>query len=290
MGNLDLFVPYRQKMVIAPCGVRLIEERLAMASLRVFTVPCLSDNYAWLIQDIPSGNLAVVDTPAARPIIGKMRELGVPAGTSPVILNTHHHKDHTGGNLMLKEELGAFVVGPKNEHISGIDRAVGEGDIVRIGSSACRVIDIPGHTKGHVGYVFDDPGIAFVGDTMFSHGCGALFEGSFRQMWKSLSKIMDLPPSTLVFCAHEYTEANLNFAMAAFKDDPEIQQVHAMVRDMRSRNEQTIPSLLEQELRTNPFLRCRLPEVQATFGKSNAVDAFTHVREGKDLWGRGGSL
>ena len=270
------------------CGTRLIQERLANASLRVFTVPCLQDNYAWILQDVATGQLAVVDTPSPNPIIAKMRELGV--HRPPIILNTHHHRDHTGGNLKMKEILGATVVGPANEHIAGIDRAVAKGDTVQIVDSTCRVIDIPGHTKGHIGFVFDEPGIVFVGDTLFSHGCGALFEGSYRTMWKSLSKIMELPPNMLVFCAHEYTESNVKFAMQMFNDDQELKAVHEEITELRSRGEQTIPSLLGQEMRTNPFLRCRLPEIQMKLSQPSAVEAFTRMRDGKDTWGRGGSL
>jgi len=273
----------------ASCGVRLIQERLANASLRVYTVPCLRDNYAWIIQDVPTGQLAVVDTPSAKPIAEKLKSLGIPSGRDPIILNTHHHKDHTGGNLQLKEELDAYIYGPKNDHVVGIDRQLVDGDEIRIGESKCRVIEIPGHTKGHIGYVFDEPGLVFVGDTLFSHGCGALFEGSFTQMWKSLTKIMQLPSHYLVFCAHEYTEFNLMYAMEIFPDDQEIKEVYGQIMDLRRRGEQTIPSLLDQELRTNPFLRCRLPDYQNMLGATGAIDAFTRVREGKDVWGRGSS-
>lgn len=274
-------------MGLAPCGVRLIQERLAQASVRIFTVPCLRDNYAWIIQDIPTGQLAVVDTPSAKPIADKLRSLGIPAARNPIILNTHHHRDHTGGNLQLKEELNAIVYGPKNDHIVGIDKQLVEGDTVLIGESSCRVIELPGHTKGHIGYVFDEPGLVFVGDTLFSHGCGALFEGSFSQMWKSLTKIMQLPPHYLVFCAHEYTESNLMYAAQVFTGDQEIEDVYKQVMELRRQGQQTIPSLLEQELRTNPFLRCRLSGYQERLGASSAVEAFTIVREGKDVWGRG---
>jgi hydroxyacylglutathione hydrolase len=270
----------------ASCGLRLIQERMSNASVKVFCVPCLRDNYAWVLQDIPTGQLAVVDTPSAKPILTKFQELGL-TGPPPVILNTHHHKDHTGGNIELKEKVDAYIVGPKNDHIVGVDRQVVEGDEVRLGSSTCRVIDIPGHTKGHIGYVFEAAGIVFVGDTLFSHGCGALFEGSYSQMWKSLSKIAELPPHFLVFCAHEYTESNLRYALKVFPDDQDILDVYVQVQELRKLNEPTIPSLLDQELRTNPFLRCRSPHFQMKIGETTAVDAFKAVREGKDVWGRG---
>ena len=270
------------------CGAQLIQQRLAGANLRIFTVPCLADNYAWVIQDVATGALGVVDTPAGKPILAQIEKLGLPSDSGDfhrlTILNTHHHKDHTGGNQLIKDALGAYVVGPSKEKISAIDKPLVEGDIVRIGASTCRVIDLPGHTCGHIGYVFDDPGVVFVGDTMFSHGCGALFEGSPAQMWKSLTKIMSLPESTLVFCAHEYTQANVMFGINLFPDHHELRDIHAQVKSLRERGEQTVPSLLAQELRTNPFLRCRLPEVQLELKKSTALEAFTYVRTNKDAW------
>ena len=271
----------------APCGLRLIQERLSSSSLRIHTVPCLRDNYAWILQDVPTGQLAVVDTPSAKPIIDKFRELGISEGRNPIILNTHHHDDHTGGNLEIKKELNAMIFGPKIDHIVGIDRCLEEGDQVHIGNSVCRVIDIPGHTHGHIGYVFDDIGVVFVGDVLFSHGSGAVFEGSFSQMWDSLTKIMELPPNYLVFCAHEYTESNVKYALHALPDDMELMEVHKQVTDLRKNNQQTVPTLLEQELKTNPFLRCRLPAYQKLIGATNAIEAFTRVRQDKDLWGRG---
>ena len=267
-------------------GNHLIRSRLftPSSSLRVYTVPCLRDNYAWIIQDVKTGCLAVVDTPSPKPIISKLEELGIPTGTQVTILNTHHHRDHTGGNEAIKHSISTVIYGPAKEKILGIDHKVQEGDIIRIGESACRVIDIPGHTCGHVGYVFDDPGLVFVGDTLFGHGCGALFEGSYSQMWKSLSKIMSLPPSTMIFCAHEYTEYNVMFARTIFPDDEDLEKVHGSVSALRQAGEQTVPSLLEQELSTNPFLRCRHPDIQTRIGASSAVDAFTKVREGKNIW------
>lgn len=276
--------------MVASCGLRLMQERLATASMKVYSVPCLRDNYAWILQDVSTGQIAIVDTPAAKPIIEKIHEIGLAPERNPIILNTHHHRDHTGGNLQIKEALGAIVFGPKNDHIVGIDKQLVEGDIVHIGNSSCRVLDLPGHTKGHIGYVFDDPGLVFVGDTLFSHGCGALFEGSFAQMWKSLSKIAKLPSHYLVFCAHEYTESNLLYARQVFRDDTEIEAVYRQVHELRSRGEPTVPSLLEQELATNPFLRCGSRYYQEILGKASALEAFTYVREGKDFWGRGNPI
>ena len=272
-------------------GTRLIQERLntSTSPLKVFTVPCLHDSYAWILQDVKSGQLAVVDVASAKPIIAKMRELGLKENLPPIVLNTHHHDDHTGGNLEIKRELKATVVGPTNDHIIGIDRSVADGDIIHIGETVCKVLDIPGHTHGHVGYVIEALGLVFVGDTLFSHGCGAVFEGTYQAMWDSLSVIMNLLPHYLVFCAHEYTEANLHFAKSVFPDEETV-KMYDLVSSMRKDGQQTVPTLLSQELSTNPFLRCRLPEIQKKFGKSSALDTFEHLRRLKDSWGRGSSV
>ncbi len=264
------------------CGVHLIKERLSGSKVNVFTVPCLNDNYAWILQDKASGHLAVVDTPSGKAILPKLQELGIPSNSHVTILNTHHHQDHTGGNLFLKENIPVRIYGPAKEKIHGIDTPVKEGDLIQFGELTCRVIDIPGHTCGHVGYVFDDPRMVFVGDTLFSHGCGRLFEGSVQQMWKSLMKIAQLPEDTLVFCAHEYTLSNVHFALSVFRGDCELEQVLEYVSELRREGQQTIPTLLGQELRTNPFLRCRLTEYQTSLGKKTALDAFQFMRTGKD--------
>lgn len=263
-------------------GAQLIKERLSNRRVNIITVPCLSDNYAWIIQDRESGHLAVVDTPSGKPILSKLLELGIPANSHVAILNTHHHHDHTGGNLFLKENIPVHIFGPAKEKIVGLDTPVSEGDTIRIGGMICKVIDIPGHTCGHVGYVFEDPPMVFVGDTLFSHGCGRLFEGSFQQMWMSLVKLAALPQDTLVFCAHEYTLSNVRFALSVFKDDEELQKIHDHVAELRDKDIQTIPTLLQQELETNPFLRCRLKDYQTLLGKSTALEAFQFMRTTKD--------
>lgn len=273
---------------LALCGKQLMHQRLHNSSLRVFTVPCLQDNYAWVLQDTCTGQLAVVDVPSAKPIIKLMREIGVKEALPPIILNTHHHRDHTGGNLEMKRELNATVIGPAKEDIVGIDRKVSHGDILRIGETACKVLDIPGHTRGHVGYVFEELGLVFVGDTLFSKGCGAVFEGSYEQMWSSLSIIMALPQHYIVFCAHEYTEMNLLFAKSVFPHNLEIQKEYEAICEMRKGGEQTVPSLIGYELQVNPFLLCRHPEIHRIFGKLNSVDTFEHLRKMKDAW-RGGA-
>ena len=261
-------------------GLKLIEKQLVNKSFRVFTVPCLSDNYAWILQDISTGAIGIVDTPSAKPIIAFINQMDTVGQIT--VLNTHHHRDHTGGNTAVKESLNASIVGPSKEKIPAIDRALVEGDFVDIGATRGRVIDIPGHTCGHIGYVFD--GAVFVGDTLFGHGCGALFEGSPAQMWKSLDKIANLPQDTLVFCAHEYTLSNVMFGLSVFPDCVELGDVHKEIKRLRDMGQQTVPSLLQQELRTNPFLQARHKNVQERFNKANAVDTFTYIRTNKDGW------
>ncbi|MFA7638873.1 MAG: hydroxyacylglutathione hydrolase, partial [Parvibaculum sp.] len=174
-----------------------------MARLEIHQFPCLNDNYGYLVHEPSTGMTAAIDTPEVAPILAALTEKG---WKLTHILNTHHHFDHAGGNTGLKEKTGCVVIGPKGEKhkIPGIDRAVGEGDVVELGAARARVIDVPGHTAGHIAYSFDEDRVAFVGDTLFALGCGRLFEGTPAQMWTSLGKLMALPDDTTVYCAHEY--------------------------------------------------------------------------------------
>ena len=188
--------------------------------MQVHQFPCLSDNYAFLLHDPATGATAVVDTPEVAPIEAALRETG---WKLTHILNTHWHADHTGGNTELKARHGCVVVGPRGERkgadaIPGMDVSVGQDDIVNIGSIEAKVLDVPGHTAGHVAYHFADNSVVFVGDTLFAMGCGRLFEGDAATMWRSIQKIMALPRDTAVYCAHEYTLANARFAVTV---DPE---------------------------------------------------------------------
>lgn len=170
------------------------------SALEVVRVPCLSDNYAWLVRDAATGATAVVDTPEVAPIVAALEERG---WTLTHILNTHHHADHVGGNLELKEKYGCIVVGPMiDERITGRDVGVSDGDTYEFGSQRARVIFTPGHTRGHIVYHFEDARALFSGDTLFAMGCGRLFEGTPGQMWDSLQKLLALPDDTTVYCAH----------------------------------------------------------------------------------------
>ena len=254
--------------------------------LKVVPFICLADNYSVLLHDETSGATAAIDAPDAEAIRKRLDQLGWDLS---VILVTHHHHDHTGGVAELKRWSGCEVVGPAAEadRIPGIDERVGEGDRIEIGSAAFTVIETPGHTAGHVAYWSEGEGLAFVGDTLFSLGCGRLFEGDAATMWQSLSKLATLPGGTLIHCGHEYTEANGRFAVTI---EPENQNLRVRIDEvarLRAGGEMTLPTTVARELATNPFLRAGLPEVQSAVGMPGATaeDVFAELRRRKDRFG-----
>ncbi len=243
-----------------------------MAALQIHQIPCLADNYGYLIHDPVAGITATIDTPDATAIEGALAERG---WRLDYILNTHHHSDHAGGNLALKAKTGCVIVGSRNDaaRIPGIDVLVGEGDTFDFGSHRARILETSGHTIGHICYVFDADHAAFVGDTLFSMGCGRLFEGTPQQMWTSLQKLMGLPDDIRVYCAHEYTEGNGRFAVTM---EPQNTELAARVREvatLRAAGRPTVPSTIGVEKATNPFLRPASAELRATLKLPDAADA-----------------
>jgi hydroxyacylglutathione hydrolase len=220
--------------------------------LEIVAVPAFSDNYLWLVHDNASGQTAVVDPGDAAPVLAEAERRG---WRIDQVWNTHWHPDHTGGNLAVKEATGARISGPESEAIPGRDVALAEGGQVRIGDQVGRVIEVPGHTLGHIALIFDEAGVAFVGDTLFAMGCGRLFEGTPEQMFNSLGRIAALPEDTRLYCAHEYTLSNARYAAHAEPDNEAIRDRLAKVEEMRNAGEITVPTTVGEERDTNPFVR-----------------------------------
>ncbi len=251
--------------------------------LEVYQFACLSDNYGYLIRDDATEKVAAIDTPDVTAI---NQALAQKKWTLTDIFNTHHHYDHAGGNLALKEQWQCIITGPRAEaaRIPGIDRQVGDGDVVELGDSKANVFDTPGHTAGHIVYHFEQDGAAFVGDTIFALGCGRLFEGTPQQMWTSLSKVAQWPAETLIYCAHEYTQANAKFALSVDGQNPDLLQRNEEINALRADGKPTVPTTVALELSTNPFLRPDAPGVRAGVDMPDAeiVDVFAEVRRRKD--------
>ena len=229
--------------------------------------PCLSDNYGYLVRDREAGLAAAIDTPDADVILSELEKSGWRLG---LILNTHWHPDHAGGNETLKAATGAEVVGPAEvRRIAPVDREVAEGDVVRLGATEFQVIGVGGHTLGHVAYYSPADATAFVGDALFALGCGRVFEGDAAMMWSSLSKLAALPEETAVYCAHEYTASNARFALSV-DDDPALAARAQAVFEARERGEPTVPTTIGLELATNPFLRA--PKLAGRLGLSGVAD------------------
>jgi hydroxyacylglutathione hydrolase len=252
-------------------------------TLEIRILTALSDNYVYLLREPESGAVAAVDPSEAAPVLPALDETG---WRLTHVLNTHHHWDHTGGNLELKERFRAAVVGPKADEarIPGIDQAVGEDAPYDFGAARAQVFDIPGHTRGHIAFYFPRSRALFCGDTLFSLGCGRLFEGTPAQMWTSLLKLRGLPPETLVYCGHEYTEANARFALTLDPENEELRRRAAEAAALRRQGLATIPAVMGSETAANPFLRADDAAIAAAV-KMEAADpvaVFAEVRRRKD--------
>ncbi|MEL7487607.1 MAG: hydroxyacylglutathione hydrolase [Pseudomonadota bacterium] len=253
--------------------------------LEIRQFPCLADNYGYLAHDPATGATATIDTPDVEAINAALNDAG---WRLTHIFNTHHHWDHAGGNLALKEQWGCEIVGPRNEasKIPGIDRPVGDGDIVALGEATARVYDTPGHTSGHVVFHFENDDAAFVGDTIFALGCGRLFEGTPAEMWRSLSRIAAWPPETKLYCAHEYTQANARFALSVDPHNAALKDRSAAIDAARDRGEPTVPTTVAEERATSPFLRAGDDGLKAALGMAHASDTevFAEIRRRKDVF------
>jgi len=280
-----------------------------VGGLSIYRVPCLSDNYAWILVAEEGGQgggggggggascattVAVVDPAEAAPVAAALESLGM--ARLDLIINTHHHGDHVGGNLALKARYGARIVGPAADaaRIPGLDTPVGDGDTWPLAGAASSsaasltvtTFDTPGHTRGHVCHWIPGAAALFSGDTLFALGCGRLFEGTPGQMHASLAKLKALPRETRVFCAHEYTAGNAAWASALYGGaNPALTARAGDVKAAREAGEATVPSLLGDELDTNPFLRADDPALKAAVGlpdSAGEVEVFAAVRQHKD--------
>jgi hydroxyacylglutathione hydrolase len=255
----------------------------------IIPIPAFADNYIWTLRD--GGRAAVVDPGDAAPVLAYLDREGL---ALTAILATHHHADHVGGVPALLERFPVPVLGPARETIPGRTRALGEGDVVEVPGipATLRVLDIPGHTAGHIAFFGDVGGepAVFCGDTLFAAGCGKLFEGTPAQMWTSLSALAALPPGTRVYCGHEYTLSNLRFALAVEPDNQDLWDRQQREQGKRDRGAPTLPSTIGLERATNPFLRAALPAVKAAAERhaghalAGDVESFGALRAWKNAF------
>ncbi|WP_047307362.1 hydroxyacylglutathione hydrolase [Rhodopseudomonas palustris] len=251
------------------------------ADIRI--VPCLTDNFGYLVHDPSTGATASIDAPEAAPLIAALEKEGWKLTD---ILVTHHHGDHVGGIAELKNKYHCRVHAPHdaNAKIADADVRVEERDVVRIGSLTARVLETPGHTLDHVSYVFDDDRALFAADTLFSIGCGRVFEGTYPMMWESLLKLRALPDDFRLYCGHEYTASNVKFALGIEPGNADLQARAKQVEALRADGKPTIPVTLGEEKKANVFLRADVPSVADAVGLSGApaAEVFGEIRERKN--------
>lgn len=250
---------------------------------KTYLFPCLQDNYGVLLHDPASGATAAIDAPEAAAVEAALAKTGWKLTD---ILVTHHHNDHTAGIPDLKRKHHCRVVAPRAEaaRIADVDETVGEGDTVKVGRLSGRVLETPGHTAGHISYCFDADRLAFVGDTLFSIGCGRLLEGTPEMMWTSLLKLRALPDDTQFFCGHEYTASNIAYARTVEPSNVALQAREKEVAALRAAGKPTVPATIGAEKASNPFLRADLSEVAKGLGMAGQTPAavFAKIRAGKD--------
>lgn len=249
----------------------------------IVTLPALSDNYVFLIHDTDSGETACVDVPDAAPVLEALTARGWALSH---ILLTHHHWDHIDGVEELRKATGAKVIGATADahRLPPLDLAVAEGDAFTVAGQSVKVLDVPGHTVGHIAFHMPGAQAAFTADSLMAFGCGRLFEGTPAQMWNSLSKLATLPDDTLIYSGHEYTQTNARFAATIEPDNPTLISRLKAIDAARAKGQPTVPSTLAEEKATNPFLRAHLPEVKSAITMPNAPDAevFAEIRRRKD--------
>ncbi|MDH3445067.1 MAG: hydroxyacylglutathione hydrolase [Deltaproteobacteria bacterium] len=255
--------------------------------MKIHQIPLLRDNYGYLLVCQKTNQAAIVDPSEAEPVLRKVQE---EKANLIAILNTHHHRDHTGGNEGLLASRRLDVYGHKSDQgrIPGLSHGVDDKDQIRIGELSGEVLFIPGHTTGHVAYLFGNA--LFCGDTLFTAGCGRLFEGTPEMMHGSLSRLMGLRDDTKIYCGHEYTESNLRFAITLEPKNPKLVSRYERVQAQRARGVSTVPSTLEEEKQSNPFLRWESKEIQASLKSAAAaqtmdpVSVFAGIRRLKDAF------
>ena len=257
---------------------------MSAAELSVELIPAFQDNYIFLLRSPGSDDVGIVDAGDAAPVIAELDRQGL---MPTHIFNTHHHPDHMGGNEALKARFPeAKLIGPGSEtaRIPDMDVTVAEGDMVEFGGLSFKVIEVPGHTRGHIAFWTERGQALFCGDTLFVMGCGRMFEGHAAQMWDSLGKLKVLPPDTRVYCAHEYTQGNARFAVTVDPQNAALASRVEEVRQLRAEGKPTVPSTIAREKETNPFLRADDPAIARTVGLAGAgaVVVFAEVRQRKD--------
>ncbi|MGH6862452.1 MAG: hydroxyacylglutathione hydrolase [Phyllobacterium sp.] len=254
-----------------------------MPTLQIEQFTARSDNFGVLIHDPDAGLTASIDAPQEQPVLDALKRRG---WSLTHIFTTHHHNDHVEANLALKKRFGVEIIGPEKEkaQIPGIDRTVGDGDRFRFGEFDVDVLSTPGHTAGEISYYIPAAKIAFTGDTLFSLGCGRLFEGTPATMFASLRKLVALPGETEIYCGHEYSESNARFALAIDPDNSALKERAREIKALREAGLPTLPTTLLREMATNPFLRWHDPSIRKHLGLETATDeaVFTEIRKRKD--------